>query len=368
LDTGAAPALRPIPTTEPPNSRNPSGALVLDPRQSLDLSDGVKREPIGAGRERLVNEKSGRVIQVGGQASAILDLIEGGTCLEALIEQFQRSRQGGPDISPKIMAFVSQLGEAGMLRGIGAAASGPRKLVLPNPDPFARAMARILVMAPPAVQRAAAAVVLIGAGIAIFTMLATGRLAPLGALANWTVLIAIPIMVLLIVFHEGMHAVVARMNGVPIVEAGIIIRGFRPPAFFVRSSTAFLSLAKPNRMRICLAGPAADVFLLGGLSVALLTLPAASAWRPVLTLTFLAKALGTTGNLSPFPKSDMSDALAAFFDDYFIARSSLSRGKQGHSKPKDIAAYRLILGAFVALALMFWILVIVSEINAGWFR
>ena len=351
--------------SELPRQKSEVLKFAVDPIQVLFLSTTVKRERLTLGRERLVDESSGRIMQVGGQAALILDQLEAGASLTTLMQRTRLVMPAGSDSSSKVSAFVTRLGEAGMLQNLSVPSVGPRIVVLPNLDATAQALAVVLLKVPRPALAVATVLALILAAMAVVAMLAAHGLSPWVRYGNWRVVLVLPLSFAFIILHECAHAVVARLTGIRIVQCGLLVGAWRPPRFFVRSSVDYLKLDRLRRMRICLAGPAADLVMLGGLSSILLLISPSCAWRPMLAFAFLTKALALTGNLSPLSKSDMSDALAAYFDDFFIARASLVRGQVRTSNKSHVRTYRTLAAAFVILAITSWFFILLIEFRAG---
>ncbi|MEM2908569.1 MAG: site-2 protease family protein [Candidatus Bilamarchaeaceae archaeon] len=136
-------------------------------------------------------------------------------------------------------------------------------------------------------------------------------------------------LVVILVVHEGAHAVLARMANVPINSSGIVLLGIIPVGAFVEPDEKVLSeITQKEQTRVYVAGSTANfitaiiffvlfiaaALLLRGLSSDSLFYSALNAIYSFLGLTFSINFVVATVNLLPLP----------FFDGYRILELNVS--------------------------------------------
>jgi putative peptide zinc metalloprotease protein len=154
--------------------------------------------------------------------------------------------------------------------------------------------------------------------------------------------------------HEFAHAIACRAAGCPVSGAGLELRRFSLPSFFVDTRALYLLPGRAPKVAVALAGPFVDtLFAAGLLSVLAWGRPGELA-RPALQLAAFCILFGLFFNLSPFRRSDGSNALASALGDPFVPMRALTRSPVGYSTRFAIRAYRAGAVAFgvVALCLM----------------
>ncbi|AGT10943.1 site-2 protease family protein [Paracoccus aminophilus] len=310
----------------------------------------------------LVQPDDGRSMRISPVGAELVPLLAQGATLHELESHLRRRFPAASDVNFKLRQFLGQLVTAGFL---GHAEATPirrttHRLVLFNPDPVARAIAAVLLGLPSFLRGLLLGVLLGAAGVALTALVLSPALPhpreivtrfSWGGLA-FLLLVLLPI-------HELAHAVAARMAGIPVTSAGLLIHGLTPGPF-VDTSGAYRVTDRRKRFWIPAVGPLVDL-LCCALAAGLLVFGPDWGLDPRVTsalpFVFLGSALLLTLNLNPIMPSDGSHMIEALRDDELLRRSALSRRGAKMSRPMDVALYRALASMFwqgLAVLLWFW--------------
>ena len=335
---------------------------ILAPRMiptdvTLKLASDVERQQL-AGREYLTHRKTGRTLQLGGAATAILDELDKGVQLPELITALNRRFQS-PDVADRTSRFLVRLADTGMLDGLNERRDElkRRNYELRSAQSLFERLARPFETLATSVRHGMILFIVLASASFVFAVVATAKLGTMQTLLSWQTAIIFLLIPIALLLHEAAHGVTARLARVSITGAGVARRSLLW-APYVRTGSDFLSASRSTKISICLAGPFIDWMVLGMIAATLTLAPLDVEWRGAWTALFLVKALSFTGNLSPTKKSDGSDALCAWFGDYRLRRSLRRRGAQ--AELPALANYKRVATLFVLVALAFWLAISAS--------
>ena len=321
------------------------------------LSRSIRREARTGGRLRLIDDDTGRVIEVNAFGAALASRLVHGACLNDIVAEIRRRFPSDSNVAAKVSAFVGKLQTTGMIEGVLARPEPGRLYQFHTVDRPIRRISNLLNVFPTKVWLLLGALAITVALGSIVVVVSTHAMSSLWRVDPIQLLYVLPLTLGFTLLHETMHALVAGYQRVRVAAAGVRLRRRRPPIFFVRCGMQFTTLQKWGRVAICMAGPASDILVLGSISQALIWLPPESSARPVLSLCFIVKAIGLTANLSPIPKTDLSDAVMTYFDDYLLARKASWR--RGPASSPEVSLYRRLLPIYIVSAMAFWTLLAV---------
>ena len=300
-----------------PSTVNPPDAW-LD-TEPLHVRDGVEFIT-GAGGRRMLVAPNGKFLNVSNSGLALIRRLESGPTgrglMTALTGEHPEQRE---QIAQVVPAFLTGLRQAGVLTVEPIAATTRERFnrlgkvdpvkrfpLVRNPNRIAGPIARVLHAVPAPLL--ATLVLAVGAAAVpvIVLALATRRLVVPGI---GTVGIALGLLALEIVLHEGAHAVGMAYHRVPARNAGLGLLFFVLPIAYVDRTESYRHQGRFGRALISLAGPLVDLTLAGITATVVLTQtgPFAALCHTLLVL----QVLSLLANLNPLFPSDGYHALEA---------------------------------------------------------
>jgi len=237
-------------------------ALQLDP--DVELLVGANDTPM------LFLPSAGRYVQMTKNGSRLLPLLDGTRTGEQLVTELSTQYRTAPaTVRPVVLRFLTDLKQAEVLnlsserpQGRKRALEAVRRLPLLR-LPLTHSVNRVLaplaqglrsVPARPGVAFVVLAV-LAAAVTAVVTAFQLGVPRPAGV--NWVVVVAALLVTVLL--HEGAHAFVCQLLGVPAREAGIGLLLYVIPVAYVDRTDAYRLRRRGGRVAIALAGAASDL-------------------------------------------------------------------------------------------------------------
>jgi putative peptide zinc metalloprotease protein len=234
----------------------------------------------GAGDHPMLHDSErGRYVRLSPGAKRLVPLLDGRYTAGELAATVA-ARSGVPEMHEAVLRLVDELRQSGVLdiaprpedvaERLLRASSGQHLVRFPltrSPERLLAAPARALCgLAPRPALAALAFLLLAAAATVVGGLVAFG--VPAGAV-SWPLIIAL--MLAQVVTHEGSHALVSQLFGVPAREAGVaLLYGFMPVAYVDRTD-AYRLRGRLPRAAIALAGPANDLLWAGATAAIALT-------------------------------------------------------------------------------------------------
>lgn len=298
----------------------------------------------------LLNRKQNEnALSVGKSAALILNALKEGKTLPEIVEQVQPEISGNKKaeaLSEQIRSFLSRLAEAEMLVGFcdGVKKDSPYlfELELPNPDRVASIVAAPLKMLPLYLVLAVALALTALSLLSVQQLLTGNAFASFRDLLTPFALLVVLATLPLALFHEFFHAIVARIFSVPTIYAAVVLLPYRIlPSMFVRVGPTLKYLKTRQKIAIAMAGPFADILMLGLISTVLLKASLQPGAQTALSWLFILQVLRTVINLSPATKSDVADTFEIALNFPELRQRSLARWKS-KPMPPQIVFYRVL--------------------------
>ena len=247
--------------------------------------------------------------------AALNGTLTGQALVDALAARHPERRE---QVVASVSRFLTELKAADVLDVDGGTATGRanrytkrgglmlRLPIVRNVDRRVQPVVRLLRAVPRGPLVVTAGLTLVLAAALVVVSLLSGSVAPDPTRVAWPVLLFLP---LLVVLHEGAHAVALGYQGVRVNSAGVGLMMWLIPVGYVDRTDAYRVRSKRGRVAIALAGPAVDVVVAGVAgTVALVSSGTTEATAKALML-FLTAAL--MFNLNPMLPTDGYHALEA---------------------------------------------------------
>jgi putative peptide zinc metalloprotease protein len=349
-------------------------ALRYDLRPRVRSGWALKRLGAEEGELRYVLQdlRSGDFVRLGEEDAHLFELLDGRSTLHELILQArQRLGAAGPS---RLAWLLVDLGDRGLLEGVGPAERAPRRGLLPwlfrtrewvapgAGDLFEQAYRRggfVLF------TRAAYAgfAVVAAAGLAAFVFLVARRYGTPFVVASRVGLGALVFMfgrALVVTLHELAHGLTVASFGRRVPRAGLKLLLIFPYAF-VDTSEAWFETRR-RRIAISAAGPISDLVVGGAASLVALALAAGSLRDVVFQLAFAAY-IGALYNLNPVLDRDGYQMLVDLLREPGLRRQSrewlagtLSGRRVRADAPAHVAVYAIAGLAWSLLTVAFVVL------------
>jgi putative peptide zinc metalloprotease protein len=228
---------------------------------------------VGADEQRMLFiPGSGRYLRLTPGAARLLPLLDGRATGTQLVDRVsertgRHTREAGAEAGRSVVRLLEQLRRAGALTAPAEQTRGSTRFSRRVPltrsaHQVVRRPAALLRRIP---ARAGAVLAVLGTGLAltlvITALIRSGGPGTPAHLPLALLLLALPVQLLL---HEGAHALMCEVLGVPAREVGIILWGFVLPVAYVDCTDAYRLRSRWSRAVIALAGPFVDVLALGG--------------------------------------------------------------------------------------------------------
>jgi Zn-dependent protease len=312
----------------------------------------------------LFARRSGQSVRVSPVAVDLLPLLATGSTFQQLSSRLQAAYPRAGDIGGKLDAFLATLGAAGVLRESAASLATPsvrragnRRITLFNPDRLANAVAKLLSqMWPGRCGVTFAWLAAIAAVAAIGTLAYLGGLPRLRDMVEHLHWSGVALFFVVVVpIHELAHAVAARLVGVPVSGAGLILHGGFFPGPYVDTSQAYQLSDRWKRFAIPAAGPLVNLTSAGLVAAALVYFDLPQPIVPTLHGLLLASLLFVFFDTNLLSASDGSHCLEAVLDDELARHYALRPGRAPTSDRSSAVRYRLAVLAYLLIsALLFW--------------
>jgi putative peptide zinc metalloprotease protein len=311
---------------------------------TVRLRAGVQRIELANGRRVLF--ATGRTpLRVTPTADEIWPMLVEGTQFEELVTRLQELHPQARSSRERVIAFVEQLGKAGLLEGTEPAKAAIEKkepIRICDLDPLARMVAGGLRRLPPALR---ATLVLAVAGMAAMGAARYLLSAPtprfLDAFQHFSFVGLALVMVVAAPLHEIGHAIACRMAG---VAAGplCVRRGWfgwlRP---FVETPEAFLAPGRWGKFGIAAGGLFFDLLLCGAAAWTALLAGRTGLVGGAATFVFLYCVMNLNVGTSPLQPGDGSNMLGALLDDDFARQAALFGEHSRFANARNVRIYRL---------------------------
>ncbi|MFC4057780.1 PqqD family peptide modification chaperone [Planomonospora corallina] len=283
--------------------------IPLQLRPDVEVITGIDDRPL------LFNAATGRYVALTPAGVRMLDLLDGSRTGAAITARLAGDRE---DLRGRIDAFLGDLRQAGVLTVEPQEADRrsrilrfslrehmPRLKLTGRIEHIMEPIAAVLRRIPPRVLTGAV-LALVLAGLLVGGYALThpeGRSYP----ALWWV--ALPILIVQVIFHEAAHALACQYLRAPIREAGVGLMLYFMPVAYVDRTDAYRIRSRAGRVMIALAGPFSDQVWFGVTGVVALTVAGPVGDIAYVLLVF--QALLTIVNLNPLLPSDGYHAVAA---------------------------------------------------------
>jgi putative peptide zinc metalloprotease protein len=308
----------------------PNRVLMVTPHDEM-ITDGWLAEPVclrpevevlvGADDQRMLFIPGPRrYLRLTPGGVRLLPLLDGRATGTELVDRVsertgRHAPAAGVEAGRSVARLLDQLRRAGALTADPEPARRPSRFQ--RRVPLTRSVHRI-VRRPAALLRripprlAAGAVLLVtvlALGLAVTALIRSGGLAAPGRVPLALLLLVLPVQLLL---HEGAHALLCEVLGVPAREVGVILWGYLLPVAYVDCTDSYRLRSRRSRAAIALAGPFVDVVALGSSAAGWLYTGAPAAHG--LLLVQLAVLVTTVDPLLPGDGHHAIEALTGGFD------------------------------------------------------
>ncbi|MFB9720866.1 PqqD family peptide modification chaperone [Planobispora longispora] len=283
--------------------------IPLQLKPDVEVITGIDDRPL------LFNPDSGRYVALTPAGARMLGLLDGSRTGAAIADRLAGGRE---DLRERIDVFLGDLRQAGVLTvepkepdrksrilRFSLREHMPRLKLTGRIEHIMEPVAALLRRIPPRLLTGAV-LALVLAGLVIGGYALThpeGRAYP----ALWWV--ALPILIVQVIFHEAAHALACQYLRAPIREAGVGLMLYFMPVAYVDRTDAYRIRSRAGRVMIALAGPFSDQIWFGVTGVIALTVPGTVGDIAYVLLVF--QALLTVVNLNPLLPSDGYHAAAA---------------------------------------------------------
>lgn len=296
-------------------------------------------------------------LRLKGHSVALARRLVVGCDAHELIEDLQRLTGSPLPLEGTVAAFVAQLRGAGMIEGDlpplpSRSPADVRRVRLPNPDGLVIRPGEWLGRLPCMVHAVTWAALAIASMMLLAIAAADHVLPSVFVLRFPAGLLGLLMLPGWIVLHESAHALACRAVGCPVSGAGLMLRRFSLPTFYVDTRGLYLLPGRWPKVLVALVGPVVDLTCSGALAAILVwgrLGPTATAATQVALYCVL---LGLFFNLSPFRRSDGSNALAAALGDPLLPLRAFSRTAGPVRDGSALRIYRLVSAAYGLLALL----------------
>ncbi len=298
-------------------------------------------------------------LRLKGHATKLVQRLADGCTESELVVELRSLTGVAAPLDETVAAFVAQLRSAGMLDGNDPLRSSPphagvRRIALPNPDRLVKPAGNVLSTWPRWLHLMLWPSLAGGAVAVASFALARGALPSVFELSLPAGLLGLMLLPFWVVAHETAHAVACRAAGCPVSGAGVELRRFSLPSFFVDTRALHLLPGRAPKVAVALAGPLVDTLFAAALLATLTFAEPGELARPALQLATYCILFGLFFNLSPFRRSDGSNALSSALGDPFLPVRAFARSPVGASSRFALRAYRAggVLYGAVAISLL----------------